>query len=158
MKPDLVFGADIVSNLYFWPLGPFSSNIRAQLYHPDMIVPFLATLNIALRASKSPIGGTAYLVLTVRSADLLNSFLLALCGSKSFTSLISRSTDSSNPQRTMTCQPKNYHSLVAIVASHSWNNLKELIRKSECIKSISLYNTTCSLHQFRYRIKLIPIP
>jgi hypothetical protein len=43
-----------------------------------MIAPFLATLNIALRASKFPAGGTAYLALTVRSADLLNSFLLAL--------------------------------------------------------------------------------
>jgi hypothetical protein len=44
-----------------------------------MIAPFLATLNIALQASKSPAGGTAYLALTVRNADLLNSFLLALC-------------------------------------------------------------------------------
>jgi len=59
MKPELVLGADI-------------------LYHPDMIAPFLATLNIALQASKSPAGGTAYLALTVRSADLLHSFLLAL--------------------------------------------------------------------------------
>ncbi|KAF8482058.1 putative methyltransferase-domain-containing protein [Russula ochroleuca] len=65
MKPELVLGADI-------------------LYHPDMIAPFLATLNIALRASKFPAGGTAYLALTVRSADLLNSFLLALRGSTSF--------------------------------------------------------------------------
>jgi len=59
INPDLVLGADI-------------------LYHPDMISPFLATLNIALRASQSPCGGTAYLALTVRSADLLESFLLAL--------------------------------------------------------------------------------
>lgn len=44
-----------------------------------MVGPFLATLNIALQASKCPAGGTAYLALTVRSADLLNSFLLALC-------------------------------------------------------------------------------
>jgi len=59
INPDLVLGADI-------------------LYHPDMISPFLATLNIALRASQLPCGGTAYLALTVRSADLLESFLLAL--------------------------------------------------------------------------------
>ncbi|KAI0001730.1 putative methyltransferase-domain-containing protein [Russula vinacea] len=38
MKPELVLGADI-------------------LYHPDMVAPFLATLNIALRASKHPTGG-----------------------------------------------------------------------------------------------------
>ena len=48
-----------------------------------MIAPFLATLNIALQATRSPEGGTAYVALTVRSADLLNSFLLALCGSRS---------------------------------------------------------------------------
>jgi len=59
INPDLVLGADI-------------------LYHPDMISPFLATLNIALRASQLPCGGTAYLALTVRSADLLESFLHAL--------------------------------------------------------------------------------
>jgi len=59
IKPDLVLGADI-------------------LYHPDTIAPFLATLNIALQATRSPEGGTAYVALTVRSADLLNSFLLAL--------------------------------------------------------------------------------
>ncbi|KAI0281698.1 hypothetical protein BGY98DRAFT_196948 [Russula aff. rugulosa BPL654] len=59
MNPEFVLGADI-------------------LYHPDMIAPFLATLNIALQASKSPAGGTAYLALTVRNTDLLNSFLLAL--------------------------------------------------------------------------------
>lgn len=47
-----------------------------------MIAPFLATLNIALQVSKSPEGGIAYLALTVRNADLLNSFLLALRGSK----------------------------------------------------------------------------
>lgn len=47
-----------------------------------MIAPFLVTLNIALQASKSPAGGTAYLALTVRSADLLDSFLLALCKSE----------------------------------------------------------------------------
>ncbi|KAI0304591.1 putative methyltransferase-domain-containing protein [Russula brevipes] len=62
IKPDLVLGADI-------------------LYHPDMIAPFLATLNIALQASKSPAGGTAYVALTVRNADLLSAFLLAQCGS-----------------------------------------------------------------------------
>jgi hypothetical protein len=61
-----------------------SQATSAQLYHPDMIAPFVATLNIALRASKSPAGGTAYLALTVRNADLLSSFLLALCKSKSF--------------------------------------------------------------------------
>jgi hypothetical protein len=49
-----------------------------------MIAPFLATLNIALQTSNFPAGGTAYLALTVRSADLLNSFLLALCKSKYF--------------------------------------------------------------------------
>ena len=51
-----------------------------------MITPFLAALNIALQASKSSVGGTAYLALTVRNADLLNLFLLALCESKSFAS------------------------------------------------------------------------
>ena len=54
-----------------------------------MIAPFLATLNIALRASKLRAGGTAYLALTVRSADLLNLFLLALCEPKSFAWAIS---------------------------------------------------------------------
>jgi hypothetical protein len=57
--PDLVLGADI-------------------LYHPDMIAPFLATLNIALHASKVPAGGIAYLALTVRNADLMNAFIAAL--------------------------------------------------------------------------------
>jgi hypothetical protein len=57
-----------------------------------MIAPFLATLDIALQASKSPTGGTAYLALTVRSAELLNSFLLALCKSKSFATPVDRST------------------------------------------------------------------
>ncbi|KAH9178828.1 hypothetical protein EDB89DRAFT_1812582, partial [Lactarius sanguifluus] len=57
--PDLVLGAD-------------------TLYHPDMIAPFLTTLNIALRASKSPAGGVAYLALTVRNVDLLNTFIFAL--------------------------------------------------------------------------------
>jgi hypothetical protein len=61
-----------------------SQDSRAQLYHPDTIAPFLTTLNIALQASKSPAGGTAYLALTVRNTDLLNSFLLALCKSISF--------------------------------------------------------------------------
>ncbi|KAI0257246.1 hypothetical protein BJV78DRAFT_1272308 [Lactifluus subvellereus] len=61
IKPDLVLGADI-------------------LYHPDMISPFLSTLNIALQTSTYPAGGIAYLALTVRSADLLNSFLFALSG------------------------------------------------------------------------------
>jgi hypothetical protein len=46
-----------------------------------MIAPFLATLNIALQASKSPAGGTAYVALTVRSANLLSAFLLAQRGS-----------------------------------------------------------------------------
>ncbi|KAI9454826.1 hypothetical protein F5148DRAFT_1378176 [Russula earlei] len=59
IAPDLVLGTDI-------------------LYHPDMISPFLATLDIALRASRSPGGGIAYLALTVRNADLLDSFLLAI--------------------------------------------------------------------------------
>jgi hypothetical protein len=58
-----------------------------------MIAPFLATLNIALRASKLPAGGTAYLALTVRSADLLNLFLLTLCESKSFALFVERSVD-----------------------------------------------------------------
>jgi len=57
--PDLILGADI-------------------LYHPDVIAPFLATLNIALRASKSQAGGIAYLALTVRNVDLLNTFIFAL--------------------------------------------------------------------------------
>ncbi|KAH8997412.1 hypothetical protein EDB92DRAFT_2101464, partial [Lactarius akahatsu] len=57
--PDLVLGAD-------------------TLYHPDMIAPFLTTLNIALHASKSPAGGVAYLALTVRNVDLLNTFIFAL--------------------------------------------------------------------------------
>jgi hypothetical protein len=48
-----------------------------------MIVPFLATLEIALQATRSPGGGTAYVALTIRSADLLDSFLLALCEFKS---------------------------------------------------------------------------
>jgi len=84
IKPDLVLGADIVSRLShvasrtFSPLTPC-----AQLYHPDLIAPFLATLNIALEATGSPEDGTAYVALTVRSADLLNSFLLALRASKS---------------------------------------------------------------------------
>jgi hypothetical protein len=58
-----------------------------------MVTPFLATLNIALRASRLPAGGTAYLALTVRSVDLLNSFLRALGGSKSFAPFVGRSTD-----------------------------------------------------------------
>jgi hypothetical protein len=45
-----------------------------------MIAPFLSTLSIALQTSTSPAGGAAYLALTVRSADLLNSFLVALSG------------------------------------------------------------------------------
>jgi hypothetical protein len=45
-----------------------------------MIAPFLSTLNIALQTSTSPVGGTAYLALTVRSPDLLDSFLAALSG------------------------------------------------------------------------------
>jgi len=53
------------------------------LYHPDLIAPFLATLNIALQAKGSSDDGTAYVALTVRSADLLNSFLHALRASKS---------------------------------------------------------------------------
>jgi len=57
--PDLILGADI-------------------LYHPDMIAPFLATLNIALHASKVPAGGIAYLALTVRNVDLTNAFVFAL--------------------------------------------------------------------------------
>jgi hypothetical protein len=88
MKPECVLGADIVSNLLCPIAGFFSSDTHAQLYHPDMIAPFIAILNIALRASKSPAGGTAYLALTVRSADLLSSFLLALRKSKSFTTLV----------------------------------------------------------------------
>jgi hypothetical protein len=43
-----------------------------------MIAPFLATLNIALHASKSQAGGIAYLALTVRNVDLLNTFIFAL--------------------------------------------------------------------------------
>jgi hypothetical protein len=43
-----------------------------------MIAPFLATLNIALHASKVPAGGIAYLALTVRNADLMNAFIAAL--------------------------------------------------------------------------------
>src|SRR5258708_14050767 len=123
-----------------------------------MIAPFLATLNIALRASKSlasPAGGTAYLALTVRSADLLNSFLLALCGSTSFAMLVvDQVTYGSNPQRTTTCQSKNCSSFVT-VPPHLWNSRKVSISKSECIKSITLYNTTCSLHEHHYPIKLI---
>jgi hypothetical protein len=67
------------------PLGLFSplTPCGAQLYHPDLIAPFLATLKVALQATGSPEDGTAYVALTVRSADLLNSFLLALRGSKS---------------------------------------------------------------------------
>ncbi|KAI9460476.1 hypothetical protein BJY52DRAFT_1168427, partial [Lactarius psammicola] len=57
--PDLILGADI-------------------LYHPDTIAPFLTTLNIALHAAKSPAGGIAYLALTVRNVDLLNTFFLTL--------------------------------------------------------------------------------
>jgi len=57
--PDLVLGADI-------------------LYHPDMVAPFLATLNIALHASKVPAGGIAYLALTVRNVDLMNTFISTL--------------------------------------------------------------------------------
>ena len=52
------------------------------MYHPDLIGPFLATLKIALQATGSSEDGIAYVALTVRSADLLNSFLLALRGSK----------------------------------------------------------------------------
>ena len=51
---------------------------RSQLYHPDMIAPFLTTLNIALQASKVPSDGIAYLALTVRNVDLLNTFIFAL--------------------------------------------------------------------------------
>ncbi|KAH9982779.1 hypothetical protein BGW80DRAFT_1161662 [Lactifluus volemus] len=51
IKPDLVLGADI-------------------LYHPDMIAPFLSTLNIALQTPSSSASGTAYIALTVRNADL----------------------------------------------------------------------------------------
>jgi hypothetical protein len=43
-----------------------------------MIAPFLATLNIALHASKVPAGGMAYLALTVRNVDLINTFISAL--------------------------------------------------------------------------------
>jgi len=57
--PDLILGADV-------------------LYHPDIIAPFLTTLNIALHASKSPAGGIAYLALPVRNVDLLNTFIFAL--------------------------------------------------------------------------------
>jgi len=57
--PDLILGADI-------------------LYHPDMIAPFLTTLNIALHASKSLAGGIAYLALTVRNVDLFNAFIFEL--------------------------------------------------------------------------------
>ena len=84
IKPDLVLGADIVSNISsvaawtFFPLTP-----SAQLYHPDIIAPFLATLKIALQATGSPEGGTAYVALTIRSAGLLDSFLLSLCRLKS---------------------------------------------------------------------------
>lgn len=53
---------------------------RAQLYHPDMIAPLLATLNIALHASKVPAGGIAYLALPVRNVDLMNTFISALGG------------------------------------------------------------------------------
>ena len=45
-----------------------------------MIAPFLATLNIALHASKVPEGGIAYLALTVRNVELLNTFIFALGG------------------------------------------------------------------------------
>jgi len=84
IKPDLVLGADIVSDLSLVASRALSSLTPcAQLYHPDLIAPFLATLNIALQATGSPRKGTAYVALTVRSAELLNSFLLALRGSKS---------------------------------------------------------------------------
>ena len=43
-----------------------------------MIAPFLTTLNIALQASKVPSDGIAYLALTVRNVDLLNTFIFAL--------------------------------------------------------------------------------
>ena len=89
MKPELVLGADIVSKFLFCCSDLSQRHTCAQLYHPDMIAPFLATLNIALRASKLRAGGTAYLALTVRSADLLNLFLLALCEPKSFAWAIS---------------------------------------------------------------------
>ncbi|KAI9444909.1 hypothetical protein H4582DRAFT_2108691 [Lactarius indigo] len=72
--PDLILGADIVSEL-----------APVMLYHPDTITPFLTTLNIALHASKSPAGGIAYLALTVRNVDLLNTFILALGGRWPFT-------------------------------------------------------------------------
>lgn len=75
--PDLILGADI-------------------LYHPDMVAPFLTTLNIALHASKSPAGGIAYLALTVRNADLLNTFLFALANHNlSAEELLIINTDSS---------------------------------------------------------------
>ena len=77
--PDLILGADIVSDLASPVVHPSSHALpRAQLYHPDMIAPFLSTLNIALHASKSQAGGIAYLALTVRNVDLLNTFILAL--------------------------------------------------------------------------------
>ena len=109
-----------------------------------MVTPFLATLNIALRASRLPAGGTAYLALTVRSADLLNSFLLALGPSLRLWGY--KQTYGSNPQRTTTCQLKNCHTSIVTVASYLWNSPKVSIKKSECLKSISFYNTTRSSH------------
>lgn len=59
----------------------------------------------------------------------------------------------SNLQRTTTCQPRNCHTPIVTVASHSWNNPKALIRMSECLKLFLLYNSTRSLH---YPINSIP--
>ena len=78
--PDLVLGADIVSDLVSVVAHPLLMRCLTQLYHPDMIAPFLATLNIALHASKAPAGGIAYLALTVRNVELLSTFLFALGG------------------------------------------------------------------------------
>jgi hypothetical protein len=94
--PDLILGADIVSDVAPVVVQRSSHVLpRAQLYHPDMIAPFLTTLNIALHASKSPAGGIAYLALTVRNIDLFNTFIFTLGGRWPF--LVSSIADSFNP-------------------------------------------------------------
>ena len=104
--PDLILGADIVSDLAPVVVDPLLYVLpRPQLYYPDMIAPFLTTLNIALHASKSPAGGIAYLALAVRNVDLLNTFICALGDQWSFFySLITHHFD---PQKTIIYQWKN---------------------------------------------------
>jgi hypothetical protein len=140
MKPELVLGADIVSNLLSLvartllkrlPRAAVSSrHDRSISCHPQYRA---AGIKVSSRWNSISRADSPQ----CRPTELVSPWHY-VGQYPSLTLLADQLTCDSNPQRTTTCQPKNCHTLIVTVASRLWNNLKVSIRKSECLKSFSV--------------------